>query len=93
MNFDGKTGGRFQVILGVLVHYEGNKLVLGDLFSVQPLKGIHVPCVLVDPEDLLGRFSSEQVLGVLTVYAGFDLGERRRCELGMGSGGCVHVCV
>lgn len=94
MNFDGKAGRRFQVLLGVLVHYKGNKVVLGDLLPVQPLKGIHVPCVLVDPEDLVRRLSFEHVLGVLAVYTRFDLREKRCCELRMGIGrlrACVSV--
>lgn len=68
MNFDGKAGRRFQVLLGVLVHYKGNKVVLGDLLPVQPLKGVHVPCVLTDPEDLVRSLSFEHVLGILAVY-------------------------
>lgn len=68
MNFDGEAGRSLQVLVGVLVHHEGNKLVLRDLFPVQPLKGIHIPCFCVDPEDFASGLSFEQVLGVLAVH-------------------------
>lgn len=73
-------------------------MVLRDLLPVQPLKGIHVTCVLPDPEDLAYRLSFEHILGVLAVHTRFDLGKKRRHELRMGRGGrvrvsvCTHTC-
>lgn len=90
VNLDGEAGRRLQVLVGVLVHHEGGELVLGDLLPVQPLQSEHVPCVLVDPEDLAGGGSSEQVLGVFAVHTRFDLGKKRCPEPGMGS--AMHVC-
>lgn len=94
MDFDGEAGRRFQVPLGVLVHYKGNEVVLGDLLPVQPLEGVHVPRVLIDPEDLVRILSFEYVLGILAVHTRFNLRKKRRCEPRMGIGrpcACMSV--
>ena len=69
VNFDGEAGRRLQVLLSVLVYHEGDEVVLRELLPVQPLKGVHVPCALINLEDLAGRLSFELVLGVLAVHA------------------------
>ena len=94
VNFDGEAGRSLQVLVGVLVHHEGSEEVLGDLLPVQPLQSVHVPCFLIDPEDLAGRLSSEQVPGILAVHTRFDLGKKRCPEPGRGGGVCVsYTCV
>lgn len=76
VNFDGEAGRRLEVLVGVLVYHQGSEVVLRDLLPVQPLEGIHVPCVLPDPEDLAHRLSFEHILGILAVHTRFDLGKK-----------------